>query len=324
MSATPSQTVSKVPSVAGDGGRTEPEAIFIVGVSRSGTTLLRRVLETSDRVAIAQENHFLGHVIEREGARHYFRQLGDPADDTTIRRIVDLIYSGEYQRRSRFRELSPYWRWLVESVPRHDIERRLLAAERTERGLMAAFMRAYADARGRPVMGEKTPAHLGYVETLLEWFPNGRVVHMLRDPRAIFVSEGHRRRSHPRKPYSWLMRVPLLFDVVMLVQTTWIWAAAARRHRALSRRYAGRYHMLRFEDLVQQPDTHLARLFEFLGVQLPDDPTDVMVVSRGFELGKAGIDAEAASRWREYIHPLSERWLKLFLGRSMRRLGYTD
>ena len=324
MSATPSQTVNDAPVVAGDAPRTEPEAIFIVGVSRSGTTLLRRVLETSDRIAIAQENHFLGHLVEREGARSYFRRLGDPADDATIRAIVELIYSGEYARRSRFRELSPFWRWLIESVPRSEMERRLLSAERSERGLLAAFMRAYADTRGRPVMGEKTPAHLAYVETLLEWFPGGRVVHMLRDPRAIFVSERHRRRSHPRKPYSWLMKVPLLFDAVMLVQTTVVWAGAARRHATLARLFPDRYRMLRFEDLVQRPEEELRRLFGFLGVEMPANPTDVQVVSRGFELGKEGIDAGAATRWRKYIHPFAERWLKLFLGRSMRRLGYTD
>ncbi|HSH21805.1 MAG TPA: sulfotransferase, partial [Candidatus Caenarcaniphilales bacterium] len=129
----------------------EPEAIFIVGVSRSGTTLLRRVMETSERVAIAMENHFLGHLVEREGARHYFRRLGQLQDDATVRRIVELIYSGEFQRQSRFRELSPYWRWLIENIGREDFERRLLAGERTERGVMRELMRTYADFRGRPV-----------------------------------------------------------------------------------------------------------------------------------------------------------------------------
>ena len=82
--------------------------------------------------------------------------------------------------------------------------------------------------------------------------------------------------------------------------------------------------LLRFEDLVAQPSTQLPRLFDFLGLPLPDDPTDVKVVSRGFKWGKAGLDAAAASRWRGHIHPLSERWLRFALRRSMSRLGYTD
>ncbi|HSH22174.1 MAG TPA: sulfotransferase, partial [Candidatus Caenarcaniphilales bacterium] len=220
--------------------------------------------------------------------------------------------------------LSPYWRWLIENIGREDFERRLLAGERTERGVMRELMRTYADFRGRPVVGEKTPAHLRYVETLLDWFPRGRVVHILRDPRAIYVSELRRRRSHRRKPYSWLMKVPLLFEAVMLVQTTLVWAGAERRHRQLARRFPDRYMLLRFEDMVEDPDRHLRRLFDFVGVETPANATEVEVVSRGFRLGESGLDAEAARRWRRQIDPVSDRWLKVFLGRAMRRLGYAD
>src|SRR5512144_2026455 len=86
----------------------EPEAIFVVGSSRSGTTLMRTILERSPRIAVARENHFLGHLRRGEGARYYFRRLGDLRSDETVGKIVDLIYSGEFQRRSRWREVSPF------------------------------------------------------------------------------------------------------------------------------------------------------------------------------------------------------------------------
>src|SRR4051794_37998509 len=78
---------------------TEPQAIFVVGASRSGTTLMRTILERSPRIAIARENHFVGHLREKEGARFYFRRLGDMHDDDVVRRIVRQIYSGEFQER---------------------------------------------------------------------------------------------------------------------------------------------------------------------------------------------------------------------------------
>jgi len=300
----------------------EPEAIFIVGASRSGTTLMRNILERSPRIALARENHFLGHLRASEGARYYFRRAGDLSTDDTVRRIVEMIYSGEFQRRSRWRELSPFWRWLVDNVPRDEIERRLLAAERSERGIYAAFLRAYADAQGRPVMGEKTPAHLAYADTLLKWFPDGRVVHMIRDPRAVYVSDLRRRRIKPRKPYSWLGRVPGLLAAAMLLQTTWIWRSAARLHAVYEKRYPGRYRLVRFEDVLRDPDVTLSALFGFLGVEVPPDPTNVRVMAHGFKWGEQGLDAEAAGRWREHIGRLADRWLRFFLGGHMRRLGY--
>ncbi len=300
----------------------EPEAIFIVGASRSGTSLMRHILERSDRIAIARENHFVGHLRANEGARIYFRRAGDPASDETMRKIVEMIYTGDFQRQSRWREVSTFWRWLVENVPREEMEGRLFASDRTERGLFIAFLRAYADKQGRPIMGEKTPAHLAYVDTLLEWFPDARIVHMIRDPRGVYVSDLRRRRTKLRKPYKWFARIPGLLPAVILVQTTLVWRAAARRHAIYQKKYPGRYRLVRFEDVVQRPEKTLAELFAFLGVAEPVDATNVNVVSQGFRGGEHGLDAAAADRWREHIGAIAQRWLRLFLGRQMRSFGY--
>jgi hypothetical protein len=308
-----------------DGGAvaSEPEAIFIVGTGRSGTSLMRTLLERSPRIAIARESHYVGHLREREGARFYFHRVGDFSDDATMRGIVDLIYSGEFARRSRWREPSTFWRWLVDNVPRDDMERRLLAAERTDRGLFVAFMRAYADSiGGRPVMGEKTPAHLAYVATLLDWFPNARIVHMLRDPRAVYVSDLRRRRNKLRKPYSWIAKLPGALRLVILLNVSWGWRSAVRRHARYEKAYASRYRMVRFEDMVTRPDEILSALYKFLDVEMPPDATDVKVVSQGFRAGEKGLDAGAADRWRQHIGRFEKRWLELVLRRPMQVVGY--
>jgi hypothetical protein len=301
----------------------EPDAIFVVGASRSGTTLMRTILERSPRIAIARENHFVGHLREREGARYYFRRVGDLKDDSAVHQLVELIYTGEFQRRSRWREVSPFWRWLAGNVSAADMDARLLASDRTERGIWAAFLRVYADKQGRPIMGEKTPAHLAYVDTILEWFPDGRVIHMIRDPRGVFVSDLRRRRGKLRKPYSWLARVPGLLSFAILVQTTWVWRGAARRDPGYAGRHPQRYRLVRFEDVVRTPDETLGGLFEFLGVEAPADPTNVMVMARGFKWGEEGLDADAADRWRSQIGGFSNAWLRFWLRGYMRRLGYS-
>ena len=89
----------------------------------------------------------------------------------------------------------PYFMWLRRNVERERFEARLLAGERSERGVFLAMLGLYAEAKGVTRTGEKTPAHVREVGTLLEWFPDARVVHMVRDPRAIYVSELRRRQS---------------------------------------------------------------------------------------------------------------------------------
>ena len=301
----------------------DPEAIFVVGVSRSGTTLMRRVLNGHSRIAIATENHYLGHLLPWEGARTYFRRLGDPRDDATMRRIAEFVYSDAFQRRSRLRELSPYWGWLRRSVPRARFERRLLASDRTERGVFNVLMRIFADRKRRPIMGEKTPAHLAWVDTLLEWYPDARVVHMIRDPRAVYVSEVRRRLRTPTTvPYRWLVRAPRVLRAFVCLEVTWAWAVAADRHRRLAARYPGRYLAVRFEDLVQDPDATLAGLCAFLGIQPEPAMLERTVTSKGARQGMAGFDAGAADRWQASLGPVPRRVIEAFLEGRMRALGY--
>jgi hypothetical protein len=303
----------------------EPEAIFIVGVSRSGTTLMRHILDKHSRIGIVTENHYLGHLLAWEGARVYFRRLGDMADDRTVHALVELVYSGELQRRSRLRELSPYWRWLTSKVPREELESYLLASDRTERGVFEAFLRIYADRRGKAIIGEKTPAHLAYAETLLDWFPGGRVIHCLRDPRAIYVSELRRRTDHAVGfPYRQLALVPALMERFVLLQVVWAWASAVNRHRTLGRRYPDRYRLLRFEDLVAAPQTALGELCGFLGVELEPRMLEQQVTSRGARVGEAGFDQAAAERWRSHISPGAKSAIEMLLGRRLGEMGYRE
>ena len=302
----------------------EPEAIFIVGVSRSGTTLMRQVLGSHARIAIAGENHYLGHLLPWEGARHTFRRAGDLRDDDAIRRLAGIMYSNEFLAGSRLRESSPFWRWLAKKVPREEMEARLLAAERSERGVFTAVMRAYADKTGgKAIMGEKTPAHIGWVETLFDWYPDARVIHMVRDPRGVFVSELRRRSRHAvTMPYRWLVRVPVLMRAFILLEVTWAWAAAVSRHRTLTRRFPDRYRIVRFEDLVRTPEATIGEVCAFLGVALEQKMLQQKVVSKGSNLGQAGFDAGAADRWRTSIGPRDDRLIRRLLGRRLHEMGY--
>jgi len=302
----------------------DPDVVFVVGVARSGTTLMRSVLDASSQIAIAPETHFMGHYLGRWGARHAFRPEGDLHDDATVRRIVDLIYSGKYARRARWRAVSQYWKWLVANVTRDEFERALLASERTERGLFAALLRLYADRKGKPIMGEKTPTHLNQVPTLVRWFPGARVVHVLRDPRAIYVSDRHRRQESPRRLFKWLDAVPLLLESLLMVQTVLSWRSAMSQHVRYARTFPDNYRLFRFEDVVLRPDTTLAEVFAFVGAPTPAIESVSVNVGHGMHTRASGIDPGAADRWRSQLNPLANRLVSLSLHGGMRRYGYLD
>jgi hypothetical protein len=301
----------------------EPEAIFIVGVPRSGTTLMRMVFGRHSRIAIADENHYLGHFLPWVDPGWDFRRVGDLHSDDAVRRLVDRIYSDEFQGGTWLRGTSQFWQWLLRHVPPEELEQRLLAGERSRRGVFTTIMRVYADRRNKAIMGEKTPAHYRHVDTLLEWYPTARVVHMVRDPRAVYLSELRRRTARPESvPYRWLVRVPVLMEAFVLFAVTRTWADAVHRHRRYSRRYRDRYRLVRFEDLVREPEAEIRELCTFLGVPFEPRMLRQKVVSRGQRLGEAGFDAGAADRWRTSIRERDARALTWLLGRRISEMGY--
>jgi hypothetical protein len=186
-------------------------------------------------------------------------------------------------------------------------------------------MKLFADRKGKPIMGEKTPSHIRYVPTLLDWFPNSKVIHMIRDPRAIFVSELRRRyKESESAPYKQLKRVYPLFKAYILLQTTAAWLESAQRYQQYSKLYPDRYYGLKFEDLVREPEANIRSVCDFLGVDFQEEMLDQSVVSSGFQVGQSGFDAEAAVRWKKQIDPVSKAWLAFCFRRQLKALGYAE
>ena len=142
--------------------------IFVVGAGRSGTTLLQRLLSAHSRIAIAPETHWLRQAEHRTGRP----AAEEPADP-------EAAFAG-YAANLRFRDLGidqARWRALAEATP----------GPRLRAGF-AALLAAYAERAGKPRVGEKTPGHVFWAQLLLEWFPDARLVVIMRDPRAQAAS----------------------------------------------------------------------------------------------------------------------------------------
>jgi len=306
-----------------DTQRVAAEYVFVVGLSRSGTTLMRRLLNSAPDVAIGPESHFMGHLVPGFGIRDRLAKLdhdGDAARDAE--RIAQLLYD-RMPNESGVRRPSRLWTWLVRAVPREELAERLCAAGTDDRSIFATVMDLYAERKGARVRGEKMPAHLRHVPTLLRWFPTGRALHMVRDPRAVFVSELRRQRRSSDGPYALIRLVPGLLEITLLVQTVLTWVEAAARASSYAKRYPRRYRTVRFEDLVREPEPTLQGICDFVGIPYEREMiARQSVVSQGARLGEVGIDAGAAERWRTMIPGWADLVLSSSLGRSLRAFGY--
>lgn len=299
----------------------EGRHVFIVGLPRTGTTITREVLNTSPDVGIGGESKFLpDRALLGFGARPGFRdriaRVGDLRTEAGLVRVVDYIYS---QQESR------YWMRLASGLSQELFESRLRDSDRSDRALFDIAMEHFA--HGKPLRGDKSPQHIHSVPLLLEWFPDARVIHTFRDPRAVYVSvqqKAEKRKARPSALQALASRVPAVANSYSATSVIWHWRRAIALHREYAAHYRDRYLLTRFEDLIADPESVIKRLCTFIGVQFDERMLDQVVLNSSFvpRGGAKGFDTAVLSRWREHLSPLTARWFATRCRRELMEFGY--
>ncbi|MCP4574638.1 MAG: sulfotransferase [bacterium] len=303
-----------------------PSHIFVVGVHRSGTSLMRHLLNDCSVVQLCDETHYMGHLLPSAGMRQHFQRYAPLSDDTNVQRLVEHMYSPDFLRYSRFKDLGWQWRWIVKEFSSAEVRERLLACDRGEPAVFDIFMSLVAERFDAQVKGEKTPIHMRWTEELLSWYPHSRIIHMIRDPRAVHVSDLKRRREQKKKApvYRILRRFGPLFELFMTAQTTAQWAESIRRAIHMGDKHPERYLVIRFEDIVQDPRRSITDLCEKLRIPFEEQMMDRTVVSEGFRSGSVGFDGKAAHRWTSHISSWAAWWYRLRFANRLEEFGYEE
>lgn len=151
-------------------------APFVVGVGRSGTTLLRMMLDAHPDLAIGPETHFVPEVIR---ASRGWRGSPERALGAIVgsRRWGDFdLDAGELG--ARLRALDPFG-----------------PAE-----VLRAFYGLYAESQGKPRWGDKTPVYVTKMKAIAAVLPEARFVHLIRDGRDVALSRARRAMRGAARP----------------------------------------------------------------------------------------------------------------------------
>jgi hypothetical protein len=297
----------------------EPGYIFIVGMPRTGTTLTRHILNRSKDICIGGESRFfegtrrLGFET-RPSFRKQIAQVGDISTDVGAERVVDYIYSIHKNN---------FWGRIAKNVDREEFLYKVLASDRSERSFLDLAMSFYAN--GKPFRGEKTPAHIYRVPTLFEWFPNTKIIHMFRDPRAIYISQQKKHQeSKSLLMNSILRRTRLVFEFLESAHFMVAWLRVIRLHYQYQQQYPKRYYLLKYEDLISDPRTTSQNLCKFLEIDFTEEMLQQTVINSSFLPSNQvqGFDTQAIDRWRRYMHPMIQKWFALWSKKHLLEFGY--
>ena len=261
--------------------------IVVVGMMRSGTTLLQRLLAADPRLHCARG----WEVVEAAPKLDYDFTGDDPriavseAREAKSRELapelfaIHPMYAREAEEEIVFladtflshvpesgAHLPKYRSWLdaQDFAPAYTYLHRMLRFlqwQKRQRGLTAQ----------RWVL--KSPAHLGYLDALRAEFPDLHVVHMHRDPRITIASGASLNATlhgmhadnvdRHRVGAQWLERMGWTNDRAMAVRDDWADDAA-------------RVTDVHYEDAVADPIGQAARVYDAVGLPLTSDVSEAM------------------------------------------------
>lgn len=264
--------------------KTELPMIFIVGNSRSGTTMMGRILGNNPDVFTFHELHF-------------FEQLWSESDkDRILSKLNAKKLFLQLMRRQNNGSIN-------NNLHSRDIEfitnkyhNNCLPTE-----IYTNFLFYVTGENGKSIPCEQTPRYVFFIREILEFFPNAKIINMIRDPRDVLLSQ---KRKWKRKFFLGAKNFPLYEAIRMWtnyhpVFISKLWKAsltAANKYSTSERVFS-----LRFEDLIECPEKNIQDICDFTGLLYTSDMLKVpQVGSSNFinQPDKKGINKDVTGKWQ--------------------------
>ena len=277
-----------------------PKPIFIVGANRSGTTLLRLLLNAHSRIGIPEELVYFDSAI---GGIPIERWQSPGLSVKQFETLVDEFIAKTCK--------------ILEGFNTRRLREVILEGPQTLRRPYEATLVEWARSQGKARWGEKTPGNLFYADVLHEMFPEAQFIYVVRDPRAGVNS---------------MQKAPFFGGDIAFNALTRDKHYRAGRN-VLERHVPSEQRMtVRYEDLVREPEQTVRKLCRFIGEEF--EPTMLAFHENAGEYMKAEaansfnaaatkpISTAMLDRWHQELSPHEIAVVQVVCEDEMRTHGY--
>lgn len=219
-------------------------SVFLVGCHRSGTTLLKRIVNNHPQIAIAPETHWILLPFEQ--------RQGLTDEGRVTRELIPRLLA-----HPKFAKMK---------LGQEKLEKLLAPDESVSYAhFVSGIFDLYGQRRKKPLVGDKTARYVRDISLLHFLWPKARFIHLIRDGRDVCLSMLNWDRVHSLagRFATWNQ------DPIATAALWWKWHVQSGREAggALG---AKLYYELRYESLITRPEDACAVLCEFLAVPYDD------------------------------------------------------
>lgn len=266
--------------------------IFIIGVPRSGTTLLRVILDSHSRIVAAPETPWI---------------LGSYGPGS-IRELVCTLTEHET---GPVKNLAGVTSELVHSAALEFFNK---------------IIGSYLYAKQKDLVVLKTPDDIQYLEFLIKLFPNSTYIHMFRDGRDVACSTVNKRATF----FGNKLRNCGELNFENAMRRWYDWESKTRQFLGANKNL--KQISISYEDLVAHPRDTIKKTCGVLNVNFEETMLEYYLHDHDYpewEAGstdvknKAGIDEKSIGRWTTEISKQDLRNIEGKYGNFLKELGYT-
>lgn len=272
-------------------------AVFMVGEQRSGSNLLRLILNESNDIAAPHPPHILQRLMPLVGDK-------DLSDEAVFKELIEHV--------CQLVEANPV-QWEDVVLDREDIFQR--CRENSLVAIYGAVMDAYAESQGATTWICKSLQNIRWADELDAYFDNAKFIYLYRDPRDVTLSF-MKAVVGEKHPYfiagKWNELQTLCLD---------------QGEKLPKEQFFG----ISYEDITSKPEEVISALCEFLGIEYQES---MLGFHKSKEASNA---AKSSKLWANVTQPIMKKNTNKFLdemseedikiiesivGNTMDKLGY--
>lgn len=267
---------------------------FIVGTQRSGTTLLRLILNAHSQITVPRESFFLMPFLKKKYLNRFIT-------GSSLRAFADYI-SSIPKFKATFVD-GNYGDFVLQLAQREKI---------TLRDLINDMFSSHCRNEGKNIWGNKTPSFFRKIDILFHLFPDAKFIHIVRDGRDVFDS--------------WRKMNPSMNNVAS-VALDWSYKLF-KIEKSFKKIPANNKITIRYEDLLNTPEKIIQSICSLLGVKCEANMLDFYKSSHKYtipqhsELIFKPLDKSNVSKWKKCLTPREVKTFNLLARHYLKKYDY--
>jgi len=265
------------------------KTIFVTGSSRSGTTMMSRILNNHSLIFTFNELHFFEQLCETS-------KLTEIVGYNDALKLCDKLFGIQedgyllYKNKKKYINTAEH---IVKAIPDN---------QRTPIKIFQNFLEYTVTKNQKKYGCDQTPRNALYIEDILANFPDAKIICMVRDPRSVLLSHKWKwKRKFLGANKITLIEAIRSYFIYHPYTTSKLWVSAARE--SVKWQKNENVMLVRFEDVVESPTQSIKDICNFLSVNFEPAMLEIPHVGSSLKSDQkntvTGISSSAKDTWKK-------------------------